>query len=181
MTHPFQRRPAAHRRAALIVVCVMAALPVVLNAIAPPLPAGNDIVAFELAGSVDRADEILAVWRDKGVVGRAKAIQLTDLVYPLVYAAALAGACVAAAGAWARAGKPRAATAGVALAWLAFAAAGFDYVENLGLAVSLWDEPASPWPQIALVAAAAKFTAIGVTLLYAVAGLVPAYVPRYRA
>jgi len=181
VTHPFQRRPAAHRRAALVAACVLAALPVLLNAVAPPLPAGHDIVDFELAGSADRADEILAVWREKDVVGRAKALQLADLVYPLVYAAALAGGCVAAAGAWARAGRPRAAEAGVALAWVAFAAAAFDYAENLGLAVSLWGEPASPWPQIALVAAVAKFTAIGVTLLYAVAGLVPAYVPRYRA
>ena len=63
MTHPFQRRPASHRRAALTVACVLAALPIVLGAVAPPLPAGNDIVDFELAGSVDRAEEILAVWR----------------------------------------------------------------------------------------------------------------------
>jgi hypothetical protein len=56
------------------------------------------------------------------------------------------------------------------MAWVAFAAAVFDYVENLGLGISLWDEPASPWPQVALVAAVLKFAAIWLTLLYALTG-----------
>lgn len=62
------------------------------------------------------------------------------------------------------------ARAGIAMAWVAFAAAGFDYVENLGLGISLWHEPASPWPQLALAAAGLKFTAIVLALLYALSG-----------
>ena len=104
------------------------------------------------------------------MIGDAKAIQLFDLVYPLIYASALAGCCLAAAGVWRRRGKPRAAALGVAMAWLALAAAGFDYVENVGLAVSLWDEPVSPWPQLAAAAASLKFAAIALTLLYALSG-----------
>lgn len=144
-------------------------------------PGGESIVEFELAGSVERADEILATWRDEGVIDEAKAIQAFDLLYPLIYAAALAGGCVAAAGAWDRAGRSRLAVTGIAMAWIAFAAAGFDYVENLGLDISLWDEPASPWPQLALVAAVLKFTATALSLLYALSGPIAALIARRRA
>ncbi len=57
------------------------------------------------------------------------------------------------------------------MAWVAFAAASLDYIENLGLGVSLWDEPASPWPQIALVAALGKFACIWASLLYVLTGI----------
>jgi hypothetical protein len=135
---------------------------------------GEGIVDFELAGSVDRANEILAAWRAEGVIDDAKAIQVFDLVYPLIYSAALAGACVAAAGAWRRRGLSRWAQVGIAMAWVAFAAAGFDYVENLGLGISLWDEPMTPWPQVALVAALGKFAGIYLALLYALTGILAA-------
>ena len=154
----------------------MALAPVVAGTVVKPLkedePGGASIVDFELAGSVERADEILATWSAQGVTDDAKAIQTFDLLYPLIYAAALAGGCVAAAGAWGRARRPRLASAGLAIAWVAFAAAGFDYVENLGLGISLWDEPASPWPQLAFAAAVLKFTAIAVALLYSLSGAV---------
>jgi hypothetical protein len=153
---------------------VAALLPPVLGAATQPLheggPGGRSIIDFELAGSVGEAEEILATWRAEGVIDDAKTIQIFDLLYPLIYAAALAGGCVAAAGAWARRERRRLATAGIAMAWLAFAAAGFDYVENLGLGVSLWDAPASPWPQLAAGAAVLKFTAIALALVYALSG-----------
>jgi hypothetical protein len=146
----------------------------VLAAVASPLPKDATIVDFELAGSVERAQEILASWRRDGVLDDAKAIQLFDLVYPLIYGTALAGACVAAAGAWKRAARGRPAALGIALAWVATAAIAFDYVENLGLAFSLWGHPASPWPQLAAVAGSLKFAAIAFALLYALATLVSA-------
>jgi hypothetical protein len=156
----------------------------VLGEITHPLhenePGGESIVDFELAGSVDRAEEILATWRREGVLDDAKRIQIFDLIFPLIYSAALAGGCLAAAGAWARSGRARLAAAGVAMAWVATAAAGFDYVENLGLDISLWDEPAAPWPQVAFVAAILKFTAIYASLLYAVSGLAAALLARRR-
>ena len=144
-------------------------------------PGGESIVDFEFAGSVDRAQEILATWRAEGVIDDAKTIQIFDLIYPLIYASAFAGLCLAAAGAWSGAGWPRLAGAGIVMAWVAFAAAGFDYVENLALGVSLWDEPAEPWPQVAFVAAVLKFTGIYVSLLYALSGLAGALIARRRA
>jgi hypothetical protein len=185
LTHPFQSWPRTHRRLALLCVTVLALLPVVLGAFVKPLhedePGGESIIDFEFAGSVERAEEIIAKWEAEGVVDDAKTIQIFDLIYPLIYAAALAGGCVAAAAAWNRAGRPRIAAGAIALAWVAFAAAGFDYVENLGLGISLWDEPASPWPQVAFVAAVLKFSGIYLALAGALSGLVAAAItPRAR-
>jgi hypothetical protein len=174
MTHPFQSWPGKRRRLALALVICAAILPLALSSATTPLaenePGGRTIIDFELAGSVDETEEILATWRAAGVIDEAKRIQLFDLVFPLIYCSALAGACVAAAAAWSRAGRPSLARAGIAMAWVAFAAAVFDYVENAGLAVSLWGDPASPWPQIAWVAAILKFTASGLALAYALTG-----------
>jgi hypothetical protein len=156
-------------------VTIAAVLPVAGGFVVKPLhedETGDGIVQFELAGSVDRADEILATWRTEGVIDDAKAIQTFDLVYPAIYAAALAGLCVAAAGAWRRRGNPGPARVGIAMAWAAFAAAGYDYIENLGLGISLWGHPASPWPQLAFLAAIAKFACIYGSLLYALSGIV---------
>ena len=183
-THPFERRPRRHRRAALIVLAIAAVLPVVLGAITKPLHedvTGESIIDFELAGSVDRANEILAAWEAEGVIDDAKAIQVFDLVYPLIYSFALAGLCVAAAGAWRGRGRNGWASVGIAMAWVAFAAAAFDYVENLGLMVSLWDEPASPWPQISKAAAIAKFAAIYASLAYALTGVAAWALSRRRS
>ena len=178
LAHPFERWPREHRRLALACLVVASLLPLILGALVSPLhedePGGEDIVAFELAGSVGRAQEILTTWRADGVIDEAKAIQVFDLVYPLIYASALAGGCIAAAGAWRRLGRERVAAAGIDIAWVAVAAAGFDYVENLGLDISLWGEPASPWPELARVAALLKFGAIGLALAYGLTGVIAA-------
>ena len=180
-THPFQTWPHRRRHAAFGVVLGTTLVITVLAAVASPLPQDATIIDFELAGSVERTEEILADWRAEGVTGDAEGIQLFDLVYPLIYGAALAGACVAAAGAWARAGRPRLAAAGVAMAWAATAAVAFDYVENLGLAVSLWGDPASPWPQLAFAAAVLKFAGSALALLFALATLCTAPLRRSPA
>ena len=166
-----------------MVVAIAALLPTVLGAVTKPLHedvTGESIIDFELAGSVDRANEILAAWRAEDVIDDAKAIQVFDLIYPLIYSAALAGACVAAAEGWRRRGRLRWAQIGIAMAWVAFVAAGFDYVENLGLGISLWDEPMTPWPQVALVAALGKFAGIYASLLYALTGIVATVLPTPR-
>lgn len=161
--HPFTTWPRRHRTAWLVGLSVPSALFIVWATIAQPL-GDEDIVAFEFARTVGRAEEILAAWRAEDVIGLAKAMQLADIVYPFVYAFAIAGGCVGAAAAWARAGSDRMAQLANTLAWVATSAIVFDYVENLGLAVSLWGEPAAPWPQVAFVAAVLKFTAIAAGL-----------------
>ncbi|HEU4706077.1 MAG TPA: hypothetical protein VFS64_02695 [Solirubrobacterales bacterium] len=185
LTHPLQRRPRRHRRLAFACLAALALLPLVLGTVLHPLhedrPGGEDIVAFELAGSVERAQEIVTTWEAEGVIEEAKAIQLSDFLYPLIYAGALAGACIAASGAWRRLGRERIAAAGIAMAWVAVAAAAFDYVENLGLDISLWGEPASPWPEVARIAALLKFGAIGLSLAYGLTGLAAASIGWARS
>jgi hypothetical protein len=121
----------------LWVASLVAALPIPLLYILTPLrenePGGHDIASFELAGSVERANEILGTWRAVGVERMAKYLQLFDVVYPVLYAVALAGCAIAAGHALRRVGAARAAGLAPAVAWIAFAAAVFDYVENIGL------------------------------------------------
>jgi len=184
VSHPFEHWPRARRRLALVVVICAAILPLASSAATTPLaenePGGKTIVDFELAGSVDDAKEVLATWRAAGVIDDAKRIQVFDVIYPLIYTGALAGACVAAAGAWRRAGRARWAAAGVAIAWVPLATLVFDYVENIGLAVSLWGDPASPWPELSWVAALLKFATTGIALLFALTGPVAWLLARRR-
>jgi hypothetical protein len=174
-SHPFERWPRQHRKLMLWVVSLLAALPIPLMSVLAPLrenePGGHDIVSFELAGSVARADEILATWHAVGVEQTAKYVQLADMVYPVLYAAALAGCAIAAGHALRRAGADRIAVAAPFIAWVAFAAAAFDYVENVGLDIALWHRPIEPWPLVSGVAAALKFVCIAVTIVYALGGL----------
>ncbi len=87
LTHPFQRWPREQRRLALVCIVIVALVPVVGGLAIKPLhedKTGEGIVEFELAGSDERAAEILDTWRDEGVIDEAKAIQLFDLLVRLI-------------------------------------------------------------------------------------------------
>jgi hypothetical protein len=174
MTHPLEHWPPNERRRALVAVIAAAViLQVVLTLLDGPLRASDHggTIPLEVAGSPGRADEIVSSWEADGVIGNGAFITGLDFLYAPLYAAAYAGACVALAAAWRRRGRERLAILGIAAAWAATAAAGFDYVENVGLTVTLLDEPASPWPQISLIAAIAKFAGIAAAALYLLTGL----------
>lgn len=57
-----------------------------------------------------------------------------------------------------------------AMFWAAWLAAGLDGVENLGLLDGLVNAPRSPWQETAAACATAKFTLLGLVLLYLLAG-----------
>jgi hypothetical protein len=137
-----------------------------------PLRASDEggTVPLEVAGSTDRANQIKEAWRADGVLENGAFIDGLDFLFAPLYSAALAGGCVAAAGAFRRLGRERVAATGIAIAWLATAVAAFDWVENIALATILLDEPASPWPAVALGAAIPKFAGTWAALLYALAG-----------
>jgi hypothetical protein len=173
MSHPFERWPATGRRRALLwVIAAAVAMQVVLTLLDAPLRASDEggTVAFELAGSPERATEIVDAWRADGVLENAAFVNGLDFLYPLLYAAAIAGACVAAASAFRRRGREGLATLGIAIAWAATAAVAFDWIEDIALAVILLNAPTSPWPQIALAAAIPKFAGVATGLIYAIAG-----------
>ena len=174
LTHPLEHWPASKRRRAFVaVVAAAVVLQVVLTLLDGPLRASDHggTIPLEVAGSPGRASEIVSSWEADGVLGNGAFITGLDFLYAPLYAAAYAGGCVALAVAFRRRGRERLAALGIAAAWAATAAAGFDYVENVGLTVTLLDQPASPWPQISLVAAIAKFAGIAAAVLYLLTGL----------
>ena len=125
LTHPLQQWPRDRRRLVLACLVVAALLPLVLGALVNPLledePGGEDIVAFELAGSVGRGQEILATWRAEGVIDDRRGEGDPGLRPPLsVHLRGRArGWLYAAAGGWQRLGRERFAAAGIAVAWVA--------------------------------------------------------------
>ncbi len=97
---------------------------------------GPGIIAFELAGSLERAQRITEAW---GYDGRsaARLSLLLDVPFPATYALLQALACTATADGFADRGQRALAAAGGPLAWGQLAAAGFDYVENTALLLIL--------------------------------------------
>jgi hypothetical protein len=169
MAHPLQNWPTTQRRRALLTVVAAAiALQVILTLLDSPLRASEHggTVPLEVAGSPGRASEIVNGWKADGVLDNGAFINGLDFLYAPVYAAAYAGGCIALAGAWRRRGRNRLAELGIVAAWAATGAAAFDYIEDVGLTVTILDHPMSPWPQISLVAAIVKFTGLAAALLY---------------
>jgi hypothetical protein len=146
----------------------------------PLRDSGDGTVDFELAGSTERAGQIVDNWRAHDLLANAAFIDGIDFLFAPLYAAAIAGGCLAAAGAWRSQGHRRLAALGIGLAWAASAAAAFDWIEDVALAVSLLDVPTSPWPAIALGAAIPKFACAWAGLLYALSGGGVALVGRMR-
>ena len=141
--------------------------------------AGEGIVAFELAGSVDRMTKILRAWanEDRRGMRAARAALLVDLPFLAAYGFGLA--LVAAVVAESARGHQWTGTADVAalVAGAFLIAAAADLFENVALGVVLtngWREPeqaAEPWPRIAQVLAILKFSllALGVWVIVIIA------------
>jgi hypothetical protein len=183
VTHPFEHFPHTRRRQALLALIAAAmAMFVLLSVLDAPLRKTDEggTVTLEVAGSTDRAKEIKDAWRADGVLENGAFIDGLDFLYAAVYSAALAGGAVAAAGAFRRRGRERLAAAGIVVAWIASGVVLFDWIENIGIAVTLLDEPMSPWPAISLGAAIPKFAGSTIALLYGLAGGVVTLASRRR-
>jgi hypothetical protein len=181
MKHPFDSLPASLRNPIfwtfLIPTVILAA---VMQVVGAPLktdaaPAG--IVSFELAGTSDKASQILVSWEPVN----SSAIPVTklyaafglglDYLFMPTYAIALGLATLLAAGKYSGWVK----SIGAAAGWGALFAALFDATENFVLWKSLIGAVGSPYPQIAFYCASIKFTLIILGLIYAlVGGLWPA-------
>jgi hypothetical protein len=131
---------------------------------------GPGIVGFEVAGSEDRAAEILADWGDEGA-DAARASLWIDFAYLIAYGTFLVLA------AWttrdlARArGWTRMAALGTAVIPLAAAAAAFDAIEDVGLLLAVDRHGGAFAPRLAQVCATLKFALLAVTIAYLLAGL----------
>ena len=173
MLHPLEHITPARRghyfypllALALLIMAVMNWVGLPLNT--PAAPTG--IVSFEVAGTPARAAEMLASW-NADARARAAFIQGLDFLFPAVYSTAVGLGCIMAAGALAERKLPLAGR-GRSLAWGQWAAALFDYVENIALVVLLFGPTASPWPQVAAVCATIKFGLLFAGLAYGFYGL----------
>jgi hypothetical protein len=132
---------------------------------------GPGIVPFEVAGSADRASEILAEW---GADGRdwARLSLWLDFPYLVAYTAFFVLAVAALRDAARDRGWKRYAGAGAAIAVAAVAGGLFDAVEDVNLLIAVSGHADSAAPKIATAFAIAKFLAIGATGLYLLGGLV---------
>lgn len=175
MRHPLEAIPADQRTRVFLPLLIATLL--ITFAFRFVGPAKPSIVDFELAGSVDKATDIITAWSPLERIHAGFSLGF-DYLYMPIYATTIALACVWAAtvarsGAW----KP----IGLALAWGLWLAALFDAIENLALIGNLFGTPLEPYPQIAALCATLKFGLIVLGLLYVVVGVVRRVVQRSTA
>lgn len=132
---------------------------------------GHGIIAFELAGSEERAQEILADWGPDGRNAAMWSLWL-DYLYLALYGAFLWLAIRAVRDGALRRGWTRFARPGGAIAWLAVAGAAFDAVEDAFLLLALGSHGGAAAPLLGTVFASLKFACLNVALLYLLVGLV---------
>jgi hypothetical protein len=152
--------------AAAVLFLVLAALDLRMQS-----TGGPGIVGFELAGSTDRATQIMGEWGQTGQ-DAARISLWIDFVYLIAYGGFLALAILAVRDAARRRGWESYARFGAAIAVLPIVAALCDAVEDVGLLVLLDGHGASRIPPVATAFALLKFAALAVALAYLLAGLV---------
>jgi hypothetical protein len=183
MTHPLQRlSPPTQKRTLLILAAMALVVMGVFRIIDRPLqtaaaPVG--IVSFELAGTLDAAQAIIASWDRQAQLLAAFGLGLDYLFMPL-YATAIALACVVAASGPLRS-RRLLVTVGLLLAWGAWFAALFDAVENYALLRVLLGSETPAWPALAAWCASLKFLLILAGLAYMFIGGVAYFVQAARA
>ncbi len=129
-------------------------------------PAQPTIVDFELAGSVDKAGQIVTAWNETDRI-RAGFNLGFDYLYMPLYSTTIALGCILAIGAM-KSSAWR--SIGLLLAWGLWLAAISDAIENVALLTILLGSNVAPWPQVAQVCATIKFGLILAGLLYVAAG-----------
>ena len=130
---------------------------------------GPGIVAFELTGGEERADEILAEWGEDGQEAARQSLWI-DFGFLLAYGAFLTLALAATRDlARERHWRRLAAIGGVVVSFGALAA-GFDALENICLLLTL-DGGGDAWPLVATVFTACKALFLTGAIVYLLAGL----------
>jgi hypothetical protein len=134
------------------------------------------VVSFEVAGSVENAQKIIASW-DANAQLRASFGLGLDYLFMVVYASTIAFGCGISANSLRKQGWPLAEW-GHLLAWGGILAALLDAVENIALTILLWGTLANPWPAMARWCAIFKFFLIFIGIVYVIYGGVVALVER---
>jgi hypothetical protein len=157
------------RALVLLAVAVLALLAAMKPAEDRMTENGPGIVAFELAGSADRSQEIQAEWGEDGRNAARQQLWI-DYGFMLAYGAFLVLAAAATRDLARSRGWRRLVTLGALAVPAGGIAAGCDAVENACLLLTLGD--AGAWaPVTATVFAVAKFALLLVSLAYILSGL----------
>jgi hypothetical protein len=174
MKHPFMSIQSKRRKRWLLwLVIASLVVMVCLNLVSRPLvtpAAPQGIISFELAGSSNRAAQILASWSENARLSAAFGLGF-DYLFMLAYSTTLSLACIMAVDVL-RGRFPPLASFGTYLAWGQWLAALLDAIENIALTVILFNQPLDPWPWLAQLCASLKFILIFLGLVYAFLGLI---------
>jgi hypothetical protein len=166
LTHPLAAIPSGKRTRVFVPLLIATlAITFLFRFIGPAQPT---IVDFELAGSVEKAGQIISAWNATDRIRAGFSLGF-DYLYMPVYSTTIALACVLAAGVLKRRAWH---SVGWLLAWSLWIAAICDAIENLALFTELLGNNVAPWPQIAQICATIKFGLILLGLLYVVVGVV---------
>ena len=181
MNHPLHFIPSANRKpillALLIWTIIMASIMQTVSAPLKTSAAPMGIVSFELAGTPEKAFQIMVSW----VLPQKNGESLIASITPTLYAAFGLGldylfmpsyALALALGVLLALGRHKGwfASLGIWVGWGSLAAALFDAAENFALWKILLGDYQSAWPMIAAVCATIKFALILLGLGYAVLG-----------
>ena len=184
MSEPLRLRPplrfAPAREVAIVagLVVVLLAVTFVMARIGAPLTtpvSPQGIIDFELAGTKERAAEILGAWDATAREAARVQTRADDLVYIPVYVITLS----VWAGVVARRVRPGwLARLGVALSWAMFAAGVFDLIENRQMMAQLENGPHAGRAALARAMAQLKFAIVYATMAYALIGSALAWLQR---
>ena len=130
---------------------------------------GPGIVPFELAGSQERADEIMGEWGEKGQDAARESLWI-DFGFLVAYGAFLTLAVAAVRDIARDRGWQRIATIGAVVVYFGALGAAFDAFENICLLLTL-EGAGSVFPTLATLFAACKFLLLAAAIVYLVAGL----------
>ena len=137
-------------------------------------PAG--IITYEFVGDVATAERVLDSWSPT-VRARAAFSLGLDYLFLVLYSATIAVACLM-TGDVLRSRRWPLAPLAPGFAGAQWVAAGADAVENAALLAMLLGAVADPWPRLAWICAALKFTLVAAGVLYSLVGLIARYAVR---
>jgi hypothetical protein len=163
--------PPAQKRLFWVLLGLVVVLMTVFRITGAPMNTGAapyGVVSFELAGSLTRAQAVLASWDAPARIRAAFGLGLDFLFIP-VYAGAISLGCALASGGLQARKWPLAALGNI-FAWGVVLAGLLDVIENYALTVILFGSITAPWPQIAAWCAGPKFVLIFLGLVYALYG-----------
>jgi hypothetical protein len=140
---------------------------------------GPGIVPFEVAGSQDRADEIMDEWGDEGQDAARESLWI-DFGFLAAYGTFLTLALAAVRDRARLRGLRRLAAIGGAIVGFGAIGAGFDALENICLLLTLGGA-GSAFPVLAAIFAYLKFFFTAAAIAYIVIGLAGSFVRRAPA